>query len=640
MSDAGKYDVSEARDERDLRRFTRALIQDVRALELMLERGKLESGARRIGAEQELFLVDDRSHPAPAVEEVLKRTTDPRIVTELTRFNVEFNTDPLEFGADCLRRMEGQVTQLLKDVHQLADQAGVLVVLAGILPTIHLSDLVLENMTPNQRYFALNDVIARLRGGPGTFNIRGIDELFVKHDSIMLEGCNTSFQTHFQVSPEEFARLYNIAQVVAGPVLAASTNSPLLFGKRLWRETRIALFQQAVDTRSSNLYLREMSPRVHFGTDWIRESVLEIFKEDIARFRVLITGESDEDPVRMVERGETPKLKSLQLHNGTVYRWNRAVYGIANGIPHLRIENRILPAGPSVVDEVANAAFWFGLVSGIANRGLDVTELITFDDARNNFFTAARMGLLSQLTWFSNQRHSAPDLILKELLPLARWGLGEGGVNEDDVSYYLGIVEERVTSRQTGSQWQLDSLVGMKGQGTRAERLSALVRAMIENQATGKPCHEWPLATFSRPGSLRNVQRSRVEHVMTTDLFTVNEEELVEFVACIMDWRKIRHVLVEDDEHSLVGLVTHRILLRYLAERSTAEDGAGTPVKDVMIRNPISVSPETRTQEAIALMRQHKIGSLPVVRDGHLVGIVTESDFMAIAGQLMDEGAA
>ena len=639
MSDPDKYQVSDGRDERDIRRFTRNLIQDVRALEYMLEAGMFETGIRRIGAEQEMFLVDNRYQPAPVVEQLLDRTDDPRLVTELTRFNVEFNTEPIEFGGDCLRRMEDQVDYLLGLARSLAHDAGVDVVLTGILPTIHLSDLVLENMTPLPRYFALNDAIAKLRGGPGAFHIRGVDELFVKHDSIMLEGCNTSFQTHFQVAPDEFARLYNIAQVVAGPVLAAATNSPLLFGKRLWRETRIALFQQAVDTRSSNLYLREMSPRVHFGSDWVRDSVTEIFKEDIARFRVLITSENDERPLDMLERGEIPRLSALQLHNGTVYRWNRACYGIRNGIPHLRIENRILPAGPSAVDEVANAAFWFGLVSGIANREEEITELISFDDAKSNFVAAARLGLASQLTWFNQERYPAHELIEQELIPLARWGLGERGIDSDDVERYLGVIHQRVASKRTGSQWQLESLAAMKGKGTRAERLGSLVRAMMENQATGRPCHEWPLAPFARPASAGRVQSSRVEHFMTTDLFTVDQEELVELVACIMDWRKIRHVLVEDKEHRLVGLVTHRMLLRYLAD-GTTEDPNGRPVKEVMLKDPISVAPETPTRDAIALMRRHRIGSLPVVRDGQLVGIVTESEFMDIAGQLLDDGVA
>ncbi|WP_228350338.1 CBS domain-containing protein [Rhodocaloribacter litoris] len=624
-----------------MRRFTRHLIQDVQALEYMLQENLFETGVRRVGAEQELFLVDERFQPAPVAKEILDLNTDPRLGTELTRFNLEYNLQPYVFTGDCLRRIEHEINEMLQYVRSLSRQVGAEVVLVGILPTVHLSDLGLDNMAPMPRYFALNDAIMRLRGGrPAQYQIRGVDELFFQHDNILVEGCNTSFQTHFQVSPEAFPHCYNIAQLIAAPCLAAATNSPVLFGKRLWRETRIALFQQAVDTRSSNLYLREMSPRVHFGTDWCRESVTEIYKEDIARFRVLLITEQHEDPFQQLDRGEVPNLRALQVHNSTVYRWNRACYGITDGKPHLRIENRILPSGPTVVDEVANAAFWFGLVQGLSKKYQDIPSLMDFDFAKSNFVAAARLGLAAQLVWLHGEQVPAPELICDELLPVAREGLAEAGIDAADIDRYLGVIEERVESQQTGSVWQIHSLALMKRQGTtRAERLSALVEKMIEAQQEGKPAHTWPLATFDAGSTSQRMAGTRVEHFMSTDLFTVHEEELVEFVAVLMDWRRIRHVVVEDNDHRLVGLVTHRRLLRYLAESSalSTEQPRDVPVRDIMIRNPISVTPETRTVEAIRLMRQHGIGALPVVRDGQLVGIITEADFIRIAGQLIDE---
>ena len=629
-----KHEV-ESHDEAALREFTRHLIQDVRALEHMLEERMFERGIRRIGAEQEMFLVDERSRPAPIIDDVLEHNTDDRIVTELTRFNLEFNMSPIEYGGDCFREMEEVTNDFISRVREMVQAEGGEPILTGILPTIQLSELTLDHMTPRPRYFALNDAITRLRGGPGQFQIRGIDELFVKHDSIMLEGCNTSFQTHFQVTPEEFPRFYNIAQVVAGPCLAAATNSPLLFGKRLWRETRIALFEQAVDTRSSNLYLREMSPRVHFGNGWVDESVTEIFKEDISRFRVLLTTELNEDPFEKLEQGGVPKLEALQLHNGTVYRWNRACYGITDGKPHLRIENRILPSGPSVVDEIANSVFWFGLVSGLASQYDDISEVIDFSDAKNNFISSARYGLASQFTWIDERQVPARELILKKLLPLAKDGLRVSDINEDDAEYYLDIIKSRVESGQTGSQWQLDSLANMK-EGTRAERLGALVAGMVERQKEGKPVHEWSLATLDEGYSPESMQKSRVEDYMDTDLFTVHEQETVEFVAYLMDWQRIRHVLVEDHKHRLVGLVSHRSLLRHMAEREKAPEG-GMPVGEIMVRDPVSVPPDLPTVKAIELMREHQIGALPVVRDDQLVGIITESDFIDVAGKLLDE---
>ncbi len=634
----GLHDVQQDIDPAAFRRFTRQIIQDVRALEHMIQEGMFETGVRRIGAEQELFLIDERGQPAPVIEEMLKHNKDPRIVTELCRFNVEFNLEPYVYEGDCLSRLEGQINEVLAKVRALAKKVDSQVLMIGILPTIHLSDLRLENLAPIPRYFALNDAIVRLRGAMAQYQIRGIDELFFQHDNILVEGCNTSFQLHLQVEPHEFAHAYNVAQLVTAPVLAAATNSPTLFGKRLWKETRIALFQQAVDTRSSNLYLREMSPRVHFGTGWVNESVAEIYKEDIARFRVIMTTDFD-DPFEELRAGRIPRLRALQLHNGTVYRWNRACYGITDGKPHLRIENRILPAGPSVVDEVANAAFWFGLQSGLTKRIADVRPLMDFDDAKANFVAAARLGLASQLQWIDGNRWPAPELILRELVPVAREGLKDAGIDGSDVDRYLGIIEERVGTRQTGSQWQLSSLAAMKRQpSTRAERLEALVAATVKRQEEGQPGHRWKPAELSEGPVTRHLPSSRVEHYMSTDLFTVHEDEAVEFVAVLMDWRRIRHVMVEDNRHQLVGLVPYRRLLRYLADKNTVHAGKDdVTVRDIMIADPVAVTPETSTVDAIALMRKHGIGALPVVRDRVLVGIITEADFARIAGKILDD---
>ena len=632
----GEHNVQQGAEPSVLREFTNHLMRDVRALELMLHEDMFETGVRRIGAEQELFMIDERGEPAPVIKEVLERNTDDRIVTELTKFNIEFNMDPLQYGDDCFARMEESTAGLIEKVRGLTRQVDSEIAMTGISPTAHLSDFALDYMMPRPRYYALNDALSRLRGGAGQYQIQGIDELFVKHDSIMLEGCNTSFQTHFQVSPEEFPRYYNIAQVVAAPCLAAATNSPLLFGKRLWRETRIALFQQAVDTRSSNLYLREMSPRVHFGTDWVDESVMEIFREDISRFRVLLTTDLNEDPLQMLETGGVPRLMALQLHNGTVYRWNRACYGITDGKPHLRIENRVLPSGPTIVDEIANAAFWYGLVAGLADEYRDVSEHIEFYEARYNFTAAARSGLSSQFKWLDGSNRPAHELILDTLIPLAERGLQSSDIDPDDIDRYLGIIQKRVETRQTGSQWQLDSMARMQEVGSRAERLGALTRAMVDRQKEGEPVHEWPLATLEEGYTPTGMKDTNVEAYMTTDLFTVHEEESIEFVARLMDWQKIRHVLVEDEQHRLVGLVSHRTLLRHMAERTERPEG-GVPVGDIMVEEPISVSPDRPTLEAVKLMREHEIGALPVVREDQLVGIVTEQDFIQIAGNLLDE---
>jgi CBS domain-containing protein len=423
---------------------------------------------------------------------------------------------------------------------------------------------------------------------------------------------------------------------VAAPVLAGACNSPLLFGRRLWRETRIALFQQSVDHRAAGLHLREQAPRVSFGRRWVDDSVLEIFREDIARFKVLLAIETDEDALAMLARGEVPALKALRLHNGTIYRWTRPCYGISEGRPHLRIENRILPSGPTLIDEIANAAFWYGLLAGLSRLYPDIRRVMEFDTAHENFVAAARLGLRAQFAWPGHHHIPADELILNELLPIAREGLLHRDIDGADVSRYLDVLEERVRSKRTGAQWQLESYAFLRERGNRAERLAAITAATVENQQTGRPVATWPVATLEHAGGwVRHLDK--VEQFMTTDLFTVGPDEAIELVANLMTWKKIRHVPVEDAEHRLLGVVSQRTLTRLVAERA-AELGTGTiSVRDVMASKLITVAPETPTLEAIALMKTNRVGSLPVVKEGRLVGIVTESDFLNVSAQLLED---
>jgi CBS domain-containing protein/gamma-glutamyl:cysteine ligase YbdK (ATP-grasp superfamily) len=615
------------------RSFMRALLRDLRALERILDDGMLEEGVRRVGAEQEIFLIDSALHPASVAAEMLEDLADPHFTTELGRFNLEMNLDPLIYGTDCLRRMEAQLETLVDAARRAARARGWDIVLTGILPTIRKSDLKIENMTPSARYAALNAAMTQMRGGAYEFYIKGIDELVLRHDSVMAEACNASFQVHFQVGAGEFATLYNMAQAVAGPVLAAATNSPLLFGRRLWAETRIALFQQAVDTRKPGLYQRQSNPRVFFGNHWIKNSVLELYKEDVARFRTLVGIPADEDPIAVLQSGRIPELKSLRLHNGTVYRWNRACYGITDGKPHLRIECRVLPSGPSVLDEIANAAFWFGLMGILARKYDDITQVMEFEHAEMNLLQAARLGLSANMVWLEGEEMPARRLILDKLLPMADEGLSLRDIPAEDRRRYLDVVEQRVKKGQTGSRWFLNSLASMKDQGTSSERFTALTAATVRRQTSGKPVHEWDLAHLDESGEwLHNY--TRVEQIMDTDIYTVHPDESVELVANVMEWERIRYVPVEDLEHKLVGLVSQRALLRLLAHGTV---GLDTSVADVMRKDLRTLSPETTTLEAIQIMRQHKIGCLPVVHDGRLIGVVTERDFMDIAFELLEE---
>ncbi len=632
----GDKDIRLELDSSELRVFTQALLKDVRALEQLLQGDRIESGVRRIGLEQELFLVDDMWRPAPIAVEALERIEDPRVTSEIGRFNLECNLEPLLFGGNCLRLMENRLNDLLGTVRKTVRDLGAEVALIGILPTLRKSDLTMENMVPADRYYALNEALTRLRGGSYELRIKGTDELRVTHDTVMLEAANASFQVHFQVGPEEFAKLYNIAMTVTGPVLAAAVNSPLMLGRRLWAETRIAVFQQSVDTRSAISEIRDVPARVSFGREWVDESAIEIFKSDVSRFRVLLGREIDEDPFEMMEQGRAPSLKALQLFNSTVYRWNRACYGVSDEVAHLRIENRVLPSGPSVRDEVANAAFWFGLLSGLAEEVEDIREVIDFDTVYKNFLAAARHGLEAQLVWFDGEPVTAQKLICDTLLPLARRGLEVGGIDAADIERYLDTVEARVDSLRTGSRWQLHSLANMGEKGTLEERMAALVAATVERQRHGRPIHEWGRAEIGEAGGWKP-SYLRVEQYMSTDLLTVNEEEAIDLVVNLMDWHRIHHVPVEDNEHRLVGLVSHRPLLRFLASDEGRGEEGPVPVSQVMATDLITVDPETSTLDAIDEMRRHRISCLPVVKDDRLIGIVTERDFMRIAGQLLEE---
>jgi CBS domain-containing protein len=511
-------------------------------------------------------------------------------------------------------------------------------VLTGILPTLRKSDLGLDNMVPNERYRALNRAITELRGTDYEIAIKGVDDLRIRHDSVMVEACNSSFQVHYQVGAKDFARLYNLAQALAGPSLAAATNSPMLFGRRLWSETRIALFQQAIDTRSPE-HQRYVSPRVTFGERWLRHSIIELQREDVARFRTLVAIDAGEDPIAILEKGGVPELRSLRLHNGTVYRWNRGCYGITNGKAHLRIENRVLPSGPSVADEMANAAFWIGLMAGLGKQIEDITQRMSFEHAKHNFLSAARQGLAAQFLWLDGEEIPAQKLITR-LLPIADQGLADAGVDAADRERYLGVLERRVKTGRTGSRWLLYSLDAMRDEGTLGERLSALTMATLARQRAGIPVSEWEPASRAEGGGWKH-NYVKVEQYMSTDLYTVHEDDPAELAVNLMDWHRIRHIPVEDREHRLVGLLSYRALMRLLSDHDSADAPAAmTPVGELMRRDPIVIGPDTTTRRAIEIMREHHVGCLPVVQGKTLVGILTEHDFTEIARQLLDEKLA
>ncbi|HEX8268228.1 MAG TPA: CBS domain-containing protein [Pyrinomonadaceae bacterium] len=631
----GDKNVANEANEMQMRAFTKAVLNDLQALEKMLAGGRLEQNTLRIGAEQEMFLVDSAMHPAPLVMEILENADDERLTTEIGRFNIEANLTPLEFSGDCLSRLESELNEVFAIVKKAARNFKADAVLCGILPTIQQSDLVEANLTPTPRYTEMNRILTHLHGDERLIHIKGLDELRLHLKDTFIEFCNTSFQIHLQVGISDFVSLYNWAQAVTAPVLASAVNSPLLLGHRLWHETRLALFQHAVDERSPTHHARNRQARVTFGRDWARNSILDVFHEDVARYRIIFSRELEENSLESLESGKIPQLQAWRMHNGTIWRWNRPCYGVLNGVPSLRIEARFLPAGPTVLDEMANAAFFLGLMTALPEEFGDVTEKMSFDDAKNNFFSAARFGLKSQIVWLDGESHPARRLILEELLPRVRRGLQKVGIKSDDIERYLGVLEERVAAEKTGARWMLDSLAAMDKSAKKNVRMRSLTAAMKVNQESGEPLHKWDLANIPDCSDWIDNYKT-IEQFMTTDLFTVRPEDVLDLAANLMHWKHVRHVPVEDDEGKLVGIISHRDLLELYTHDKT--NGASEiVVRDVMKQNLVTISPETPTLDALSLMREKNIGCLPVIKADKLIGLITAHDFLTVSAKLFEE---
>ncbi len=631
----GDPKVSTEINESKMREFTKAVLTDLQAIEKMLDGGMFEEDSLRIGAEQEMFLVDSAMLPAPCALKVLEDANDERLTTEIGLFDLEANLTPQDFTGKCLSNLENELYELHAKVKESTRKLNGDVALVGILPTIEKSDLVIENLTPFVRYQELNRILTEMQGEDRVINIKGLDELTLHLHDIFTEFCNTSFQVHLQVPISKFVDYYNWSQAIAAPVLASAVNSPVFLGHRLWSETRLALFQHATDTRSPIHQARSQPTRVNFGDDWVKNSMLELFHEDLARFRIILTREVEENSLEVLRNGGIPKLNAWGMHNGTVWRWNRACYGVMNKKPGLRVEARFLPSGPTILDEMANAAFFLGLMIQMPLEYGDVTKRISFDDAKDNFFSVARYGFKSQIAWLDEKTYSARNLILDELLPLAQKGLESVNVDGEDIERFLGTIRERVEAEKTGSRWIINSLEKMPKNVKQNVRMRAVTAALIKNQETREPVHKWELATITEKSDWIDNYRT-VERFMAKDLFTVRPEDIIDFAASLMNWKHIRHVPVEDDEGNLVGLITSRELLEILAN-DKLKNKDEIAVRDVMRTDVATVTPETSSLEALQIMREKEIGCLPVIKNNKLIGIITAHDFLTVSAKLFEE---
>ncbi|MEA2331273.1 MAG: hypothetical protein QOH58_1411 [Thermoleophilaceae bacterium] len=460
----------------------------------MLREARFDPERRSVGLEIELNLTDELGDPALVNAAALAAIADPEFQTELGRFNIEINVPPRLLEGAAFAELEEQVRRSLNRAEERARTVGAHMMLIGILPTLTDQHLTRNSFSDNPRYEQLNEQIFAARGEDLEISINGVERLSTFADTIAPEAACTSVQLHQQVDPEAFASFWNAAQAIAGPQVAVAANSPFFFGKELWRETRIALFEQATDTRPEELKAQGVRPRVWFGERWIT-SIFDLFEENVRYFPALLPVCDAEDPLEMLGRGDTPSLAELRLHNGTVYRWNRPVYDVVGDRPHLRVENRVLPAGPSVVDICANAAFYYGLVRALVVEERPLWTRMSFSAAEENFHAGARDGMEARLYWPGIGEVPVSELVLRRLLPAAHEGLEQAGIDAADRDRLLGVIERRCVTMQNGAAWQAHAFHRLyDDQGL--ERLDALRRMTVayrEHMHANEPVHGWPL---------------------------------------------------------------------------------------------------------------------------------------------------
>jgi gamma-glutamyl:cysteine ligase YbdK (ATP-grasp superfamily) len=459
---------------------------------LMLRQSHFEAEDPMTGLEIEFNLVDEDGRPALKNAEALAAIANPDFQTELGQFNLEINVAPRRLGTRGITGFEADLRASLNDAEARASEVGAHLVMIGILPTLEAGHLSPATISPNPRYQLLSDQILDARGEDIAIAISGVERLQTTSESIMPEAACTSTQLHIQVSPEDFPSYWNASQAIAGIQLAIGANSPYLLGKDLWAETRIPLFEQATETRSEELKAQGVRPRVWFGERWIT-SIFDLFEENVRYFPALLPITEDEDPLAVLEAGGTPSLHELRLHNGTIYRWNRPIYDVAGGAPHLRVENRVLAAGPSVADTMANAAFYFGLTRALAEHERPLWSQMSFSAAEENFHVAARDGADAQVYWPGIGQVSATELVIRRLLPMAREGLERWGVDPDESDRLLGIIEARCLAGRNGATWFRARVQSREAEGSdRTEALRSTLLEYRERMHSNEPVHTWP----------------------------------------------------------------------------------------------------------------------------------------------------
>ncbi|MFE6668856.1 glutamate-cysteine ligase family protein [Streptomyces sp. NPDC057697] len=500
----GEKVVAGAFDLADRHGYRKKLHQCLEGLERLLAERRFDRPRNLMGVEIELNLAGADGMPKMLNGEVLPRIASSDFQMELGMFNLEVNIVPHRLDGRVFDQLAEELRTGLGYAHRKAGEVDAGIMMIGILPTLRHEDLVLANLSDADRYTLLNDQMVAARGEDFSLDIQGVERLLSTSASITPEAACTSVQLHLQVTPERFAAVWNAAQAIAGVQIALGANSPFLFGKELWRESRPPLFQQATDTRPPELQNQGVRPRTWFGERWI-DSAYELFEENLRYFPPLLPIGDEEEPLRVLDEGGVPRLQELVLHNGTVYRWNRPVYGLVDGVPHLRVENRVLPAGPTVTDVIANAALYYGLVRSLADESRPVWTRLPFAAAEENFDTACRLGIDAELLWPRPGRAGglarvpAVELVRDELLPLAAAGLAAWNIAPADRDRYLGVIEGRCKRRVNGASWQVDTYHRARETGLdRHAALAATTRRYTELMHGGEPVHTWPTSVPGR----------------------------------------------------------------------------------------------------------------------------------------------
>jgi len=460
-------------------RFHSRLKRETALLAQWLEADRFDNSNNVAGYELEAWLVDKNGRPAARNELFISTLNNPLVSPELANFNIEFNVTPQPLHQKALRHTENELSQLWQLSIDAAKKLDCQLAMIGILPTVTEQDLTIKNISSMNRYYALNEQVLKLRQGrPFQLDIHGHDILRTTQNDVMLESATTSFQIHWQVPVRQAVRAYNASVIASAPMVAVSANSPYMYGKDLWAETRIPLFEQAVEVGGYEAAAHGPLRRVTFGSGYLHHSIFECFLENIDHYPVLLP-ELSNDP--------TEQFSHVRLHNGTLWRWNRPLIGTEKGQYHLRIEHRVVPAGPSIVDTMANAAFYYGLAQHLSYRDIQPEMQLTFDKARDNFYNAARYGLDAQVYWLDGNKIHLRTLILDQLLDMATQGLNTLGIDADDIRYYLDIIEKRTQQARNGAAWQR-AFVAKHG-----NNMTVLLRAYLEQQNSGEPVHRWDI---------------------------------------------------------------------------------------------------------------------------------------------------